>query len=680
MGSKWGVTAFVALAAVPGIAGAALTKAPPLKISGQPLSATVVQGSTIDVKLTVRNRGKAKSKKTTVALYLSADRKKDSRDAALTPAVQVPALGPKKAKALTVTLTVRESVAAGSYFVLACPSRTGCVTLAGKLTVQPKGATVPPPGYFPRPANPLNVSIDVDGAQAVISTIGSGGGEITATAANGTRFTLVVPKDALLDDERITLTPVRSIGNLPFSGGLVGAVEITPHGLQLLRPATLSIQPAGSVSAAGRSAFLAHQAGSDFQLQPLRSGSDIVISLTHFSTPGVGVASSADVANVLSHMPARTLAQYQTLISEQVKKLGGSEAEAARNDIAALAAAYYRDIVKPLVDKAVSDDSYAVEAVHELISWARQLELLGLEDHPLVKTLHDGVWEKVAIILRNAINKAYARCANHDLSEVVRLISYERQMQLLGLDEGDALGKAERCARFELDFDSAVSGSLHVEGPTGAGLSCCPRAEVELQAQDVEVTLASDFRFRAKKQRSVVRRQVFDWYECYTPSEGLVEHIDLEVRDLGFNYNITERRLPDGRIVRDVSQPAVAMLLYPGVTAFHWDFSPLTGEPCFVQSMQAGAMYDFVVWELGAGRYYGQEIGAPQGAHAGEFAGMADGLPEPVNLLFRLADWGAPSGALVGRKTYQFSGELEVNNGTRTVSEATTLTLFHRPG
>jgi hypothetical protein len=541
-------------------------------------------------------------------------------------------------------------------------------------TPKPPTSTVPPPGYFPRPANPLKVSLELDTGHTASATIGSTGGSLSATAESGTRFTLTIPAKALLDDERVTMTPVSSIGGFPFSGGLIGAVEIQPHGLQLLQAATLTIQPAGSAPTDGRSGFLAHEAGEDFHLYPLGSGGSITMRLTHFSTPGVGVATAGELANVLSHMPVRTAAQYESLMAEQVKKLDGSATDADLDAIAGTFAAYYRDIVKPLVDKAVSDDSYAASAVAELLSWARQLELIGLADHRFVETLHDGVMEKVAIILRNAINKSYARCANHDLSEIVRLISYERQMQILGLEEGDALGKAQKCARFEVDYDTRVTAPLHVVGPAGAGLTCCPYAQVEETAQDVQLTLTSDFKLSGTKQHESVSGQPFNAFPetCWVASSMSTPFSEpLKVLDLGFDYNVKERKLPDGRIVRDVSPSAVAMFMSPGGIQFQWHFVP-SRDDAYCTGTQDGAMHSGIPWSLAVEQIDG--VG-PGGAHFYEFVPFV-GLNE-FGWAWELTDWGAPSGALIGRKTYQFSAPTD--DDRIVIAEETSISLFHRP-
>ncbi len=65
----------------------------------------------------------------------------------------------------------------------------------------------------------------VDPVKAVNDSIGPSGGTLTTTGANGVVFTLTIPPHALVAPERITMTPVKSMGRLPFSGGFFGGVD-----------------------------------------------------------------------------------------------------------------------------------------------------------------------------------------------------------------------------------------------------------------------------------------------------------------------------------------------------------------------------------------------------------------------------------------------------------------------
>ena len=92
------------------------------------------------------------------------------------------------------------------------------------------------------------------------------------------------------------------------------------------------------------------------------------------------------------------------------------------DQLATLLADYYRDVVAPLVQKALSDDAAAENALTELISWGRQVEILDFYNQPAVKANADAVLGNVSKIIRNAIDRGYGRCVAHDLTEIVQLI------------------------------------------------------------------------------------------------------------------------------------------------------------------------------------------------------------------------------------------------------------------
>ncbi|HKO62680.1 MAG TPA: hypothetical protein VJV03_16055, partial [Pyrinomonadaceae bacterium] len=90
--------------------------------------------------------------------------------------------------------------------------------------------------------NPITVDVSLDQAGSATETVTTRGGEVTATGTDGTRFILTIPKGALAQTAEITMMPVARINNLPLSGGLVAAVQITPEDLVLLKTPTLVVR------------------------------------------------------------------------------------------------------------------------------------------------------------------------------------------------------------------------------------------------------------------------------------------------------------------------------------------------------------------------------------------------------------------------------------------------------
>ena len=159
-----------------------------------------------------------------------------------------------------------------------------------------------------RTANPISVKVSTDESTGATALITTAGGSLSATAADGTVFTLTLPAGALPGDEQITLTPVTSVAGLPFSGGLVGPVQMTPEGLRLFQPATLTIDSFRTVAAQGFEtvAFAYHQSGEGLYLNPSAAkGSVLMLEVWHFSGAGAAQGTLAEIqTQQQQHVPS----------------------------------------------------------------------------------------------------------------------------------------------------------------------------------------------------------------------------------------------------------------------------------------------------------------------------------------------------------------------------------------
>ena len=96
-------------------------------------------------------------------------------------------------------------------------------------------------GDVPPAAHQITVSVSTDTKAAVSGAISSSaGGTLKATGANGVQYVLHFPPGAFAGNETVSMTPVSAVHGSPL-GNLVGAVAIAPDGMELVKPATLTL-------------------------------------------------------------------------------------------------------------------------------------------------------------------------------------------------------------------------------------------------------------------------------------------------------------------------------------------------------------------------------------------------------------------------------------------------------
>ncbi len=256
--------------------------------------------------------------------------------------------------------------------------------------------------------NPLTVKVSLDDTAAASNVITPDGGEVDATAADGTYFALTIPKGALLQQEEIRLTPVRAISGLPLTGGMLASVQIEPEGLFLLEPATLTAELPNSVDSSQLVGFGYHAQGAELHLYPFEaSGGTLTFPIFHFSGYGVGKGTKAEL---IPYEPTSAEDQMEHALGGKTKEDKQVEKESIQ--------LYFDEIVLPRLEEGRSDDGALLVGLGHLFSWYISLKQWDLEASFPNQV---GVASRLASEgLKNAVDRAHKKCvANKDLSQVL---------------------------------------------------------------------------------------------------------------------------------------------------------------------------------------------------------------------------------------------------------------------
>lgn len=317
-------------------------------------------------------------------------------------------------------------------------------------------------GWKPQPPNPLSVTVTTDPTRVVAKRIVAAvGGTVTATGADGSRYTLVVPPGILPSDTTVTLTPVSAIASLPFSGGLSAAVQFGPEGLQLYGLATLTIVPAKAIPVERQITFGYHGSGSELYLAPLaRDSAAVTLLVHHFS--GVGLSSGGAGESKLQlqqHPPTspedQIAQQIQALVQNEriLEQSGHGDLDTFKRDLANIFTDYYNEVVVWSMAAAVTDDS-RIPDLAVALAWLRSVEFWLLGDHFVAQRNY--IWQNIDKALTNAIEKGAARCRTVNGDAAARkLLGFVRSAQMLGFESSGDLTKLNECFIATLDVAPA---------------------------------------------------------------------------------------------------------------------------------------------------------------------------------------------------------------------------------
>jgi hypothetical protein len=301
--------------------------------------------------------------------------------------------------------------------------------------------------------SPAIIKVNLDETHASSAVISPDGGTITAQGADGTKFTLTFPKDALSNDETITLTPITAIDGLPFSGGLVGGAQMAPEGLRLFQPAFLTIESPKTVAATGFEtvAFAYHQTGEGLYLNPSEvKGNILTLEIWHFSGAAAAQGTSAEIQTQQGRVPSNA----EDAFTQRMRDILGRERQAQllgqptdldleRTMSEFLREAYDR-FIAPQLPMALQDCEAARPILSKALGWLRQVQLLGLGEQ--FSAENNKIMDTMSQAIVNCYNKEYDQCViDKKIEHRTTMLGLLRQAALLGIDGQLDQSKIEKC-------------------------------------------------------------------------------------------------------------------------------------------------------------------------------------------------------------------------------------------
>ena len=318
---------------------------------------------------------------------------------------------------------------------------------------------------LPEP-NPASAEITLDTASSNTETIGPEGGKIEVVGTDGLNYVFTIPKNFLLAETKITMTPIASLTS-PMLERFTAGVQFEPNGLMF--PGVTWLEISGAVVKDDLIGMTYEGDGDEVALSWAEfDGSTIRIPISHFSgggagtpAPGAGDRSPNGPYKAMSNLIA---AAY---IENDSHCIGESE------PIAKYAIGWYKGLlttfILPNLERAAKNDLVLADAIKNYLDWYAWPKYLGDMLCFDIKEEIDGKMETKAeeLIntgLENAMKTASDYCAkSHDISETTHMINWVAASQLLEgiipdiqLDTSDLIERIKDCLTFELQFSSHI--------------------------------------------------------------------------------------------------------------------------------------------------------------------------------------------------------------------------------
>jgi len=256
---------------------------------------------------------------------------------------------------------------------------------------------------FPHTPNPLTVTAILDTARAVTNAAavdpGIGYGFLKdGKTADGIPFSVMLNGAMFGQDTEgnlslalgtpVTVTPVSSISDLPFSKGYLAAVHIGPDGLLMEMPGTLTITLQGVYDVSTLIGFAADDTGVDFHLFPVTVYSDassgttsVYFNIEHFSLYGVAQATTQEVQAQLGHPPVSPASQDEEDLAPLTPILNDEALAALPSKLQLQLGKSYNRLVKPYLSNLSKVPCNQVDvAAYQFNAWQAKVQMTNQGD------------------------------------------------------------------------------------------------------------------------------------------------------------------------------------------------------------------------------------------------------------------------------------------------------------
>jgi hypothetical protein len=391
---------------------------------------------------------------------------------------------------------------------------------------------------FPMSPNPRDITVTLQADRAASARITTAGGAVSATAADGTVYTLTLPADALAFDTTITITPIATLSGLDAEGGRFIGVRLEPADLQLFEPASLRLAPPEGPDV-GILGFTSRD-GHDVHLAPVVPDADkLELLLMHFSIAGgrINQGDAGPGSGMSDILPSDLAAQLDYRIAEAMRaererqRNGNGSDVQLQNELTKIFVDFWNQVLSEMLPRLQVDCAYMRDNMHIPLFWSRMATILGFEQ--TFAPEHAQVADAMIGGFKNCWDELVDPCLHPRDKPEAR--SYARTLALLGVDDPkyDTENPEIQCGAWQ--------GSATATGPSAYGGSETITASV---IWDVESTVP------APGGGGITLHRVLDggitWH--YTPGTHPIPGCSVTVPDHTFPMART-----DGQYLIDTS-------------------------------------------------------------------------------------------------------------------------------